>query len=200
VPPKRKRAPRKRAPVQPVAFLDDETRPWDRQPKETEAAWEAFVLYRDAMLEGGIGRRSQRLVCARLRPDRDPTTARTREIGGWSVKWRWRERALAFDAHLDRERQEEFRAAARRDAYQNVQVLRAMRGKGAQAIVALSANEIKAADAVRMIDVAVTGIRREAGLATEIQSTERDNAFAEWLTRGGDPDDGEDDAPPPDEP
>lgn len=175
-------ARRKRKPLVPVAFLDEHVQPWDRQPKETDAAWAAFVIYRDAFQQGGIGKRSQRLVGARLFPGKDPTLGRSRELGDYSVRWRWVERAAAFDAALDREKQDEFRAAARRDAQTNVQVLRAMRGKGAQAIVALSANEIKAADAVRMIDVAVTGIRREAGLATEISGSEKDDAFADWLT------------------
>lgn len=172
--------------TEPVEFLDDEHPAWERQPSEGDKPWNAFVLYRDALLEGGIGRRSQRAVCLALFPNRDPTTARTRDIGLWSVKWRWRERVEAFDRHLDAEKQEAFREALKRDVELNIAAYRTMRNRGARAMTLTPADAIHVKDAVRMVDVAITGLRREAGLATEITGTEKDAAFVEWLTAGDD--------------
>jgi hypothetical protein len=110
------------------------------------------------------------------------------------VKWRWAERCEAFDRYLDAERVAAFKKEAKRDAEQALALYRAMRAKSGQALIAMSPAALSPGDISRMADVAIIGIRREAGLATEISSTEKDNAFAEWLTRGGDPDEEEGDA------
>lgn len=179
--------------TEPIEFLDDEHQPWDRQPAEGDQAWKAFVLYRDALIEGGIGKRSQREVCMHLFPNRDPTRARTTDIGRWSIKWRWRERVQAYDAHLDAVKLEAFRASLKRDAEISIAAYRAMRTKGANALRLTPAEAIHVKDAVRMVDVAITGLRREAGLATEIQGTEKDDAFATWLAGSGEPEEETDD-------
>ena len=68
--------------------------PWERLPEEPDAAWHAFVLYRDM----GSGSRSQRAVRAalRLEPRGAPPDSRMRQ---WSVDWRWVERCRAYDAY-----------------------------------------------------------------------------------------------------
>jgi hypothetical protein len=180
--------PRKKQAAPPPIFFDEERAAWDRQPNEVDRAWQAFVLYRDALLPGGIGKRVQRLVSERLYPDTHPTKGRVKEIGLWSVRHRWRERCNLYDVHLDRVKQEEFRAALRKDMETNIAVYRAMRSKGSRKIVDVDPGLIPIRDAIRMVDTAISGLRREAGLATEITGSERDNAFAEWLARGGDPD------------
>lgn len=177
--------------TEPVEFLDETVQAWERQPGEPEKAWRAFALYRDALLEGGIGQRSQRAVCLSLFPNRDPTKARTADIGAWSVKWRWVERAAAYDRHLDAEKQEAFRQALRRDAELNIAAYRTMRNRGATAVAQTPAATIHIRDATRMVDLAITGLRREAGLATEITATEKDEAFVAWLTAGDDDEEGE---------
>lgn len=170
----------KRGKAKPIEFIDETIERWDRQPGEGESAWRAFTVYRDQ----GLGNRSQRKACEQLFPHRDPTDARTREIGGWSIKWRWVERCAAWDAHLESLRQEEFREALRRDTELNIATYRAMRNKASRAIALVGADNVHVRDAVRMVDVAITGLRREAGLATEITTTEKDDAFVAWLTAG----------------
>jgi hypothetical protein len=59
---------------------DDERRPWERQPAETDAAWSAFVSFRDA----------------------GPAARKVGEHGAWSSKFAWRERAAAWYAYADR--------------------------------------------------------------------------------------------------
>lgn len=174
--------------VEPIAFLDESIEPWDRQPGEGDKAWLCFRLYRDAEMPDGIGKRTHRQVSATAYPQ-SPQGARARkEIADWSVRFRWIERVEAFDRHLDQVRQEEFRKEAKRDGVQALALYRAMRAKAGQAIIALPPAALSPSEITKMADTSVIGIRREAGLATEIAGTESDNAFAEWLKRGGDPD------------
>jgi hypothetical protein len=181
--------PRKRRSTDPPVFVDEHPEPWDRQPGEGDKAWRAFCLYRDAELPGGIGERLQRRVTEVMHPNARPTSGRSKEVCMWSARWRWVERARAFDAHLDKVKQEEFRAAIRADMDTNIQIYRAMRGRGSRALLATDPEAIHISHAIKMVETAITGLRREAGLATEITASERDNEFAAWLTRGGDPDD-----------
>lgn len=173
--------------VEPV-FLDEAVEPWDRQPNEGDKAWQCFQLYRDATQPGGIGKRTQREVATKAYTASPHGPRAKKEIADWSVKFRWIERVEAFDRHLDAIRQESFRNEAKRDGEQALALYRAMRAKAGQALIALPANALSPGELTRMADLAIIGIRREAGLATEISSTEKDTAFADWLQRGGDPD------------
>ncbi len=73
--------------------MPTERNPWDRRPKETDVAWQAFQMYRDL----GPGR-SSREVAKQLA-----------KSGGlmrrWSSVHEWVERAASWDQHLDEERQ-----------------------------------------------------------------------------------------------
>lgn len=67
--------------------------PWDRQLRETKEAFGAFALYRD------LGdHRSVAAVSTQL----GRSAKLTRR---WSVRWRWVERAIAWDRELDRVKQ-----------------------------------------------------------------------------------------------
>jgi hypothetical protein len=75
--------------------------PWERQPKESARAYEAFVAYRDM----GPGR-AVRAVAREL--GKSVTL-----IGRWSSAHHWVERAEAWDAEQDRVRLEEAQRQAR---------------------------------------------------------------------------------------
>jgi hypothetical protein len=72
----------------------DPVRPWERQPGESTeaftAAWKYFQLRAD---------RSLRDVACSVQ--KDPSL-----LGRWSGKWRWVERAAAYDQHMTRVEQE----------------------------------------------------------------------------------------------
>ena len=73
------------------AIVLDGTHEWERQEGEPLAAWNAFRAYRD--LQPGKARSVKRA-----------TEALDMQESGfrrWSKKWRWPERALAWDDHLD---------------------------------------------------------------------------------------------------
>lgn len=67
--------------------------PWDRTDKESEEAWEAFVIYRD------LGtKRSLRLVAETLKKSEGL-------MGGWSSKHDWPNRARGYDRWQDQQMQ-----------------------------------------------------------------------------------------------
>lgn len=183
---------RRKKPDAPAGFWDEERQPWERQAKETDAAWRAFQVYRDLPHlppEERPESRSQRAVSTRLYPGRSPGKGVVKELGGWSAKWRWVERVNAYDTHLDRQAQEALIAALKRDTEINIAAYRTMRNKGAGAL-AQHQGPIAPQHASRMVDTAITGLRREAGLATEIHSEQGDK-FIAWLTGGADPERGD---------
>lgn len=69
--------------------LDPDISMWERQPKEPEKAFAAFVTYRDAGEDRTIA--SAAALAGKWR----------NQAYRWSKGWRWRERALAYDRHLD---------------------------------------------------------------------------------------------------
>lgn len=83
-----------------------EPKPWDRLPDESEAAYKAFLAYRD------LGKkRSQDSAAKVLAESLGHTWSnRKRARGGrlvdWSSKFRWVERATAWDKHRDQLRDE----------------------------------------------------------------------------------------------
>ena len=65
---------------------------WERQPKESPPAFQAFVVYRDL----GLGTRSNAKVAREL--GKSITL-----INRWSSRWNWVRRVEEYDAELDRE-------------------------------------------------------------------------------------------------
>lgn len=73
--------------------------PWERQPGEPARAFAAFCLYRDMPAH----ERSLRAVAERLSSKGSGRGRRsTRPLERWSTRWRWVERARAWDDEQDR--------------------------------------------------------------------------------------------------
>lgn len=185
-----KRRPNRASKVE-IRFDDEHLQAWERQPREGDKAFACFVAYREMPYEAEPQPRSQREVSARLYPGRSPSEGRVREIADWSARWSWVERVAAYDRHIDMLKRQEFAEALKVDAQTNINAYRVARNKASRAVLLADPATMKTADAIRMLDVAITGLRREAGLATEIQGNERDDAFVSWLTAGADPADEE---------
>ena len=84
--------------------IAEPTYPWERQPGETEKAYQAFCQYRDMP----AGSRSLRTVSQRLYGGK-PATSKTRPAGqvqDWSIRWGWVQRVQAWDDEMDRRRRE----------------------------------------------------------------------------------------------
>lgn len=77
-------------------------KPWERQPKESEEAYAAFLAYRDM----GPGRTLE--GAGKL------LEKSWKHFGHYSSRWRWVERCEAWDNHLQRERDRVAVAEARK--------------------------------------------------------------------------------------
>lgn len=77
----------------PRPVIEEPEHPWERQNGETDAAWEAFVVYRDDPSMPRSVRRTARALA------KNSTTVRD-----WSAEYGWVMRAAEFDAYLDRQR------------------------------------------------------------------------------------------------
>lgn len=70
-------------------------KPWERQPGESEKAFEAFKIYRDMGLK-----RSNQAVCDELSKSRQLITR-------WKSNYNWDERARAYDNEIDKQAHQE---------------------------------------------------------------------------------------------
>lgn len=68
------------------------TNPWDRRPKETDAAWQAFQTYRDLGPDRSV---ASAVKAAGLKP------ATSRSWERMASRHAWRERVVAWDTHMD---------------------------------------------------------------------------------------------------
>ncbi len=71
----------------PVALAKDR-KPYERQPRETDKAWQAFLTYRDDP------KRTLAKAAAKLGKSKQL-------IEQWNGRWRWRERVEAWDREQD---------------------------------------------------------------------------------------------------
>lgn len=76
---------------------DETLWPWEKQPDESDKAWEAFHTYRDMRSD-----RSLRALAASIAAQRNRNETTTfRQVGEWSRLWRWVDRCDAFDRWED---------------------------------------------------------------------------------------------------
>jgi formate dehydrogenase maturation protein FdhE len=75
--------------------------PWERMPDEKSPVYDAFVIYRD---QGP--RRSMQKVADKIRRSLSL-------VSKWAMRFKWRDRALAWDLHLDEIRRQESEQATR---------------------------------------------------------------------------------------
>lgn len=109
--------------------------PWERQPKESEPAFEAFAAYRDLGTE-----RSLTMVARRLAKSR-PLISR------WSARWHWVDRAAAWDRELDRRTLDQRTKDVRTMRERHAQLATSILTKVAQRLLGDPANNVAALDA-----------------------------------------------------
>lgn len=116
--------------------------PWERQEKESDKAFEAFVKYRDMGLD-----RSTTKVAKEL--------AKSEQlIRRWSATYDWVKRAAAWDNEVDKDVQKAQRQEITEMRKRHATLASAMLVKAAKALQAIPEDEIKASDISRMVDVA----------------------------------------------
>jgi len=140
-----------------------ETRlPWERQPGESEQAWEAFQLYRDIGTD-----RTYMGVAERLHKS-------GQIMRRWAHRWMWEDRVLAWDNHLDEIARQEIEKGRIAMVKRHIKLAEHL-----QAVAASQINEwaqkvkekkplnLTPADVTRMFDVAMKAERLSRGEPTE---------------------------------
>ncbi len=140
----------------PANFIDE----WERQPNERGKCWTAFQVFRDMGEERGV-------FAVR---DKAGFPVSHSTLVRWADKYRWMERAAAYDRHIDRQRVRAHVAEVEAMARRQVQIGQVLQEKGlewvktelltpAQRKEALNANS-----ALRFIDKGVDLEREGLGL------------------------------------
>lgn len=129
--------------------------PWERQPKESLKAFEAFATYRDMGSDRTV-RKVARAV------NRSVTL-----IGRWSSEHKWVERVTAWDAEQDRLNREEQRKAIAKMRARHTKLAESMLLKAAKALQQLDPEEMNSNNITRMVDVAAQLERLSRGDTTD---------------------------------
>jgi len=140
--------------------LQDLPEPWERQLGEGAKPFEAFKIYRDM----GVGKRGIRKVVQEL--NKSHTL-----IARWSTEHAWVERVNQYDAHLDKLQLEKEEKERKEMSELHIKTARSMLSKALTGLQAIPANEMKAADITKMIEVATKLERLSRGESTESVET-----------------------------
>ena len=116
--------------------------PWERQPGESEQAFEAFRLYRDL----GI-RRSNIEVCNQLSKSRQL-------ISRWKSKYRWDERARAYDNDLEKQQHAEAVKNLKDMTSRHIKIAINLQAKALEALAQLKVEEMTPKDIKEYIKMA----------------------------------------------
>jgi hypothetical protein len=157
--------------------------PWERQPREGQAAFAAFVIYRDLPAESrSLAATARRLRAAGNNGRGERTLERLESL---SVRWQWALRAKAWDAEVQRRRRDADKLARRDMADRHARQAVVLQQKLLTRLQKLNPEELEPADLVRWLEVAVKVerlSREDANPATEVLSLP-DAAAGRMLTQ-----------------
>jgi hypothetical protein len=136
----------------PRAYELRQPQPWERQPRETEQAWEAFRTYRDLEPPRRNADVARRLGKAEAVMSR------------WSRRHRWHERVAAWENEQDREFRATMAAERREVVRRHVRVARIAQAKALERLTRIDASQLSAAEVVRLLEFASKTERELYGL------------------------------------
>jgi hypothetical protein len=152
----------------------DEPRAWDRLPGEPARAYAAFTLWLSLGPERTLSAAAEAARKASAEGRGRPPRAKT--LGNWARRWRWEERAAAWDAEQARRR---LAIAAREidEMHQrHLQFAAALQGRLARRISELDPSALSPADVVRWLEAAVRIEREARGLSSATVSVRHEEA------------------------
>ena len=141
---------------------------YERQPDEPDTAWAVFVMYRDQ----GYTRTLREATRQHLENTGSKAKLLTAENNTqkWSQRWRWRERIVEWDRHIDR--------ARRRGAEEDVIKMRARHAKEGENLQNLGVKALHKWLTLKtdeeLKDVPITDIVRAIEAGVKIERTARD--------------------------
>ena len=136
--------------------------PWERLTGESAKAYASFVLYRDMGPE-----RSLRKVA-----EGGESTAKIRQLEKWSVKWRWVDRAQAYDDEIDRQVRAKNEKTRKEMAERHAKMAVLGQGIVLEAFRQIKPEDLTPGQAVQWFDTLVKIERLSRGQPTEIQQSE----------------------------
>lgn len=116
-----------------------EIAPWERQPGETEKAYEAFLIFKNL----GPGR-TFKAVSDRLQ--KSYTLIRR-----WKERGNWESRAAEYDRENERKEQIATQKARKKMIERHIKIGTSLQGKALQALEAISPEEMKPQDIERFL-------------------------------------------------
>jgi hypothetical protein len=141
------------------------TAPWEQQARESARAFGAFCAYRDLGPRRTIG-------AAALPYYHRTSAALKRQLEKWSSAFRWVERAVAWDRHLDAEAQRAQEEARREMAERHVKEARGLQSKAVERLRLLRPEEMGPADVLRFLIEAAKLERLALGEPESLQRQE----------------------------
>jgi hypothetical protein len=138
---------------------------WERQLGETSKAYAAFCVYRD------LGPQRS-LEAVRKEFAKNGKRISIKFLGRWSAKYRWVERAAAYDDYLDRRRREEKERAILDMAERHAREAVALQQKALARLRELDPAELSPRDVLNYLVEAMKLERLSRGEPTEIGKQE----------------------------
>lgn len=134
---------------------------WERQPKESLKAYEAFYLY----LQMG-SERSLRKVEAELEKSHAL-------ISRWSATWNWKKRSEDYDRELRRQEFNTRKAEIKKMQARQIQTAVLLQKKGVEALKDLDADSLGAKDAKDILRFIIEGAKMERELYADAETETR---------------------------
>lgn len=141
---------KKKAPVEIEPEL------WERQPKESAPAFEAFAMYRDMGVNRSIRKAAQNL-------NKAVTT-----LAEWSSKHEWVKRAAAWDAEQDRIARNEMLAEMASTRKRQRKQAQRMQEKGMELLESISIGDAKLSEVVSLLKAGMEQERIAIGDVGEV--------------------------------
>jgi len=135
---------------------------WERQPGESTKAYAAFCVYRDLGTERSLEKAGQMLDKPRTR----------KWLGEWSAKYKWVERAKAYDDYVEKLKRKEKEKAIKEMAERQARIAMAFQEKIIERLQSIDPAELTPTELARWFDVAAKIERLNRGEPTEIGKQE----------------------------
>lgn len=148
-----------------MARVKDTILPWERQPKETEKAYEAFLIYKNA----GPGR-TQIDTARRLKKS-------YRLIKQWAKEWDWKNRVALYDRDVE----QKAKAAAEKEQKamiaRHIKIGIQVQGKALEGLKNLKPEKMGAISVQALLDFG-TKLERDSRAVTQQEAANQQDAAA----------------------
>jgi len=135
---------------------------WDRLPNESTKAYAAFCVYRDLGTERSLEKAGQTLDKPRTR----------KWLGEWSAKYKWVERAKAYDDYVEKLKRKEKEKAIKEMAERQARIAMAFQEKIIERLQSIDPAELTPTELARWFEIAAKIERLNRGEPTEIGKQE----------------------------